>query len=148
MGSVPKTAAPARELPPRETIVNPAEPSGTGASVVIPLSALADSWPEALRGEILQLKLTDAKLALPVEPIADALKRGRVAFPWKIVRSWIRPQVSAAVSTHDNTVLELPLKVITPVFLARQKEALKTQHKVAIDESIPNLFFGFPQPDA
>ena len=45
-------------------------------------------------------------------------------------------------------MLDLPLKVVTPLFLARQKEANKSQEKVAIDETIPNLFFGFPQTEA
>src|SRR5205814_7406121 len=48
---------------------------------------------------------------------------------------------------QDNVVLDLPLKLITPLFLARQKEANKSQEKVAIDETIPNLFFGFPQTE-
>src|SRR5262249_16981652 len=42
----------------------------------------------------------------------------------------------------------LPLKIIAPLFLARQTAAQKTQHKVAIDAEIPNLFFGLPKPDA
>jgi predicted regulator of Ras-like GTPase activity (Roadblock/LC7/MglB family) len=53
----------------------------------------------------------------------------------------------AGASQHDNTVVELPLKVIAPLFLARQKDGAKAQQKVAIDEEIPNLFFGFPQPE-
>jgi predicted regulator of Ras-like GTPase activity (Roadblock/LC7/MglB family) len=44
-------------------------------------------------------------------------------------------------------VLELPLKIVAPLFLARQREATKAQSKVAIDEDIPDLFFGFPQGD-
>jgi predicted regulator of Ras-like GTPase activity (Roadblock/LC7/MglB family) len=44
-------------------------------------------------------------------------------------------------------VLELPLKVVAPPFLARQKEAAKLQKKISIDEDIPNLFFGFAQPE-
>jgi predicted regulator of Ras-like GTPase activity (Roadblock/LC7/MglB family) len=43
-------------------------------------------------------------------------------------------------------VLELPLKVVAPLFLNRQKEIGKSQQRVAIDDNIPNLFFGFPQP--
>ena len=45
-------------------------------------------------------------------------------------------------------VLELPLKVVAPPFLARQKEAAKLQKKVSVDDEIPNLFFGFPRPEA
>src|SRR5206468_4275975 len=49
-------------------------------------------------------------------------------------------------SPHENTALELPLKVVAPVFLARQKDSVSSQQKAAVDEDIPDLFFGFPQP--
>jgi predicted regulator of Ras-like GTPase activity (Roadblock/LC7/MglB family) len=42
-------------------------------------------------------------------------------------------------------LLELPLRVVAPPFLAKQKEA-KLQKKVVVDQEIPNLFFGFPRP--
>ena len=45
-------------------------------------------------------------------------------------------------------MLELPLKIVAPLFLARQHEANKAKKKVSIDEDIPNLFFGFPQPES
>jgi predicted regulator of Ras-like GTPase activity (Roadblock/LC7/MglB family) len=109
---------------------------------------LAEGWPEALRHEIGQLNLADAKVVLPAATVEQALKRGRVAFPWKVLRSWIKPAPLPAVSAHDNAVLELPLKVIAPLFLNRQKDSSKPHQKVAIDEGIPNLFFGFPQPGA
>jgi predicted regulator of Ras-like GTPase activity (Roadblock/LC7/MglB family) len=51
------------------------------------------------------------------------------------------------VSAHDNLVLELPLKIVAPPFLARQKEAGKLQKKVCVDDDIPNLFFGCPRPE-
>ena len=126
---------------------NPAgEPSS--ASLPVALAALAEGWPEALRHEIVQLSLAEARVALPVELVETALKRGRVAFPWKVLRSWIRPAPLPTVSVHDSTELELPLKVIAPLFLARQKESAKHQQKVDVDEAIPNLFFGFPRPEA
>jgi predicted regulator of Ras-like GTPase activity (Roadblock/LC7/MglB family) len=88
----------------------------------------------------------EAKVSLPVEMMEQALKRGKVAFPWKALRSWIKPAPLPAVSVHDNVALDLPLKLIAPLFLNRQQDAGKAHQKVAIDENIPNLFFGFPQP--
>jgi predicted regulator of Ras-like GTPase activity (Roadblock/LC7/MglB family) len=117
------------------------------SSLIVPLAALAEGWPEALRLEIVQLSLADAKVSLPASTVEEALKRGRVAFPWKTLRSWIRSAPPTA-SAHDAMPLELPLRVIAPLFLARQKAAEKYQQKTEIDESIPNLFFGFPQPNA
>ncbi len=114
---------------------------------MVGLTALAEGWPEAVRQEIVQLNLVDAKVGLPAEAVERALKQGRIAFTWKMLRSWIKPSPLPAVSANDGAVLELPLRVVAPLFLERQSEAAKSQQKVCIDENIPNLFFGFPQPE-
>ncbi len=111
------------------------------------MTALAESWPEAIRKEIVEFKLVDTKVALPMLAIEQALKQGRIVFSWKALRSWIKPPTAQVISALDSTALELPLKVVAPMFLARQREAAKPQQKIAIDEDIPNLFFGFPQPE-
>lgn len=118
-----------------------------GEPLLVSLSALAEGWPEAVRKEILDFKLADAKVALPAAAIEQALKQGRIAFSWKTLRFWVKPTVPTVVSEHDATVLELPLKVVAPVFLLRQHDHNKNKQKVAVDEEIPNLFFGFPQPE-
>jgi predicted regulator of Ras-like GTPase activity (Roadblock/LC7/MglB family) len=115
--------------------------------MAVSLDALAESWPEAVRKEIAGLNLVDARLALPLSVIDQALRRGRIAFSWKTLRSWIKPAVSAAASAQDGVVLELPLRIIAPLFLARRRETDGARRKVAIDEAIPDLFFGFPQPE-
>jgi len=86
-------------------------------------------------------------VALPFEAVERGLKQGRITFTWKILRSWITPSPLPTVSAHDGAVLELPLKSVAPLFLARQNEFAKSKPKVNIDEKIPNLFFGFPQPE-
>jgi len=99
-----------------------------------------------LRLEIVQLNLQNAQVALPVNLIEPALKRGRVIFPWQTLRSWIRPK-PPGVSTHDGIELELPLKVLAPLCLPRQKKEIKPKTQPSLPpSSIPNLFFGFPQP--
>ncbi len=147
--SVPSHTAPVLPL---HTVPTPPAPAPTPGSeplrLMVGLTSLAEIWPEALRQEIVQLNLVDAKVALPADLVENALKRGRVAFPWKVLRSWIKPAPLPSVSAHDAAELELPLKVLAPLFLARQKAAHKEQQKVAIDAEIPNLFFGFPKPEA
>jgi predicted regulator of Ras-like GTPase activity (Roadblock/LC7/MglB family) len=112
------------------------------------LAPLAEAWPEPVRKEIVQLGLVDAKVALPMELIDRALRQGRVSFTWRMVRAWLRPSPPPSVSPNDGTILELPLKIVAPLFLAKQREASKPQAKLTVDEDIPNLFFGFPQPDS
>jgi predicted regulator of Ras-like GTPase activity (Roadblock/LC7/MglB family) len=134
--------APATPAPLYATV--PSDP----APLLVGVISLAEGWPEAIRQELVQLNLVDAKVMLPAEIVERALKQGRVAFTWKTLRSWIKPAPLPTVSVHDGVVLELPLKVVAPLFLARQKEAARLQKKVAVDDDIPNLFFGFPQPEA
>jgi len=106
--------------------------------------------------EIAQMSLLNAQVALPVDLVEPALKRGRVTFPWRNLRAWINPPVTA-VSIHDGLELELPLKVIAPLFLAKQGRPVQisqspaapaTAAPAALPPEIPNLFFGFPQPQA
>ena len=162
----PAPSAPVRAVPspalrlahdPSEGVRPPiASPSVTEPSAavseqepfVVQLSALAEGWPEAVRKEIVQLNIVDARVALPPDAVERALKVGRIAFSWKMVRSWLTPGARQSVSSHDGAVLELPLKVVAPLFLARQREASRAQQRVTVDDEIPNLFFGSPQSEA
>jgi predicted regulator of Ras-like GTPase activity (Roadblock/LC7/MglB family) len=125
----------------------PPKPADDPNPLLVSLTSLAEGWPEAVRHELVQLNLVDAKVALPAEVVERALKQGRVAFTWKTLRSWIKPAPLPAVSAHDSLMLELPLKIVAPPFLARQKEASKLQKKIVVDVEIPNLFFGSPKPE-
>ncbi len=117
------------------------------AAISAPLAALSEHWPEGLRLEIIQSDLAHAQVLLPVNLIEPALKRGRITLTWRNLRSLIRP-APPAVSVHDGIELELPLNVIAPLFFARQKTAARPQSVTAPPTDIPNLFFGFPQPEA
>jgi len=124
-----------------------AQPVKEGPSLSVTLVALSEKWPEAVRQEIEHLAMADSTVALPVDTVESALKRGKVVFPWKTVRSWVRPPVAVAASANDAVSIELPLKIIAPLFLSRVKEG-KPHQKVMVDEEIPNLFFGFPQGES
>jgi hypothetical protein len=120
-------------------------PAQEAPSILAPLAALSEEWPESLRLEIMQLNLGNAHVALPIYLIEPALRRGRIVFSWHHVRSWIRP--TPPVSVHDTMELELPLKVIAPLFLPAKKAEVRPQAKAEVPpSSVPNLFFGFPQP--
>lgn len=128
--SLPKPTVPvARPLPslpsnvPRPAVavtpppVIPVVSAGAG-SFFIALDALASAWPDGVRQELAQLKIPEAKVALPANEICEGLKRGRIQFPWRMLRSWIQPTpIYATPSPHDNAVLELPLRTLTPLFL-------------------------------
>jgi predicted regulator of Ras-like GTPase activity (Roadblock/LC7/MglB family) len=140
-------AAPAPASTAEPAAVRSAKPT-EATGIMVGLTALAESWPEAVRKEIVQWNLVDARVALPMEGIEQGLKQGKIAYSWKTVRSWLTPAVLAEFSPNDNIVVELPLKIVAPLFLARQREVTESRQKVAVDAEIPNLFFGFPQSEA
>ena len=138
-------AAPVSTSP--SPVVQPTKQGVVSEPLVVSLASLAESWPEEVRKEIISLSLAEAKIGLPTNAVEQALRQGRICFSWKTIRSWVKPAVPAVSSNHDAAVLDLPLKVVAPLFLDRQRAAAKAKPKVSIDEEIPNLFFGFPQPE-
>ena len=128
-------------LPPSRQFSEPVPPT-----IFASLSDLSENWPEELRNEISRSPLADASVPLAGNIIELGLKRGRVAMTWKQLRTLAQP--SSTASANDNLELELPLKVIAPLFLAAKKNLQKAQPKVSVSPEIPDLFFGFPQPSA
>lgn len=140
---------PTQPAAPTPAAAHASTPARNGSeTLLVTLTTVAEGWPDAVRKEVVDWNLVDAKLGLPANLVEQSLKQGRIVFSWKMLRGWIRPAVPAAASPNDSVSLELPLKVVAPLFLARQQERTKAQPKVTVDEDIPNLFFGFPQPDA
>lgn len=104
---------------------------------------LAEHWPEELKNEISHSALANLSVPLAGELIAAGLKRGRVTMTWKQLRTLAKP--SSPVSPNDTLELNLPLKIIAPMFFAAQKNAQRSQTKSTVSAEIPDLFFGFPQ---
>ena len=138
---VPRAMQPAKAETPA---VAPAPTSA--AKLFAPLATIAATWSDALRQELMQLNRGDAQLAMPVDLIEASLKRGRVSFAWKTLRTWIYPAVPPGMSAYDAAEVELPLSVVAPLFLARQKEFGHSQ-RITVDAAIPDLFFGSPKPE-
>jgi len=111
----PRTPVPTAPAPTPQTA--PVAPLAK-ESFLIALDVVASSWPDGVRQELAQLKIPDAKVALPPVDVCEGLKRGRIQFPWRTLRSWIQPTpFYATPSPHDDAMLELPLRTLTPLFL-------------------------------
>jgi predicted regulator of Ras-like GTPase activity (Roadblock/LC7/MglB family) len=144
--AITPTPAPASAPAPKPAPASPipAAPADPEQKIIsAPLAALAEKWPEALRREITEWNLANAQVALPLDALAPAMKRGRVTFAWRDLRSWVRPTPAAAASVHDSAELELPLKVIAPLFLEQQTLPARKQSRLTIDQSMPSPFSGF-----
>jgi len=101
---------------------------------------IAAGWPAGVRQELAQLKMPDAKIAFPAIEICEGLKRGRVQYPWKTLRTWLQPApFYASPSPHDEVVIELPLRTLTPLFLEFIR-ANASDRNVASAEGITDFF--------
>jgi len=117
--ATPTTTAHHVHTPKPSTAV--ARTSGTAAFLKASISESSTGWPEGLRREINVLGISG--LALPTDDIGVALKTGRVTYPWKLLRTWAMPAAILKHSAYDETLLTLPLSVITPLFLSAQSRA-------------------------
>lgn len=106
----------------------------------VPLSSVSPGWPVEVREEIEQMNLAFGSLALPVSEVEQGLKTGQVIFAWKDVHSWIRPAVASKPSlAYGEMLLELPLKVLAPLFLGQHRPA-PPQRRMVVGEDIPDVF--------
>ncbi len=113
-------------------------PASVQEPVKAPLAAIARNWPEAMRREIMASHLA-AIVQIPYTELEAAMKRGKATFTWKQLRMWASPRPITAMVEHDEAVLELPLPVLTPLFLARLSGPEKAKPVPAGGE-IPDVF--------
>jgi len=118
-------------------------------AITIPLSALSAAWPGTVRAEFAKFKCADSLVAFPEHLLQAKMKQGKVAFHWQTIRGWLQPAPPTTISKHDNTLLNLPLEVIMPLFVSRLKHSQRApQPRVVVDETIPALFGPEANPDA
>jgi predicted regulator of Ras-like GTPase activity (Roadblock/LC7/MglB family) len=117
-------------------------PSDVSGAIRVELQRLMDNWPQAVAEEVAELGLKDQFVELPMAEIEAGLRSGKIVFTWNQVRSWM-PAVAKVIATspNDSAPLELPLRVIAPLFLAQKKVGgASPKVKSADFEAIPNLF--------
>ncbi len=147
-GPIPKPAAvtapaPAKPLPKNPLPKTPAPaaaPRSNGETFLIDVAVVASGWPEEIRQELASMKLPGARLAIPATDICEGLQRRHVQFPWGSLRRWLQPQPPfEGSSPFDGVVLELPLSVITPLFLEYIR-SIPAQTKVPAADTITDFF--------
>ncbi len=116
--------------------------TGPTEYISVPLAAITTGWPEPIRHALAGLNAPDATLQLPAAETEQALKRGKVVFPWKRLKSLVRPPLKTALAPAlDDLQLELPLPAIAPLFMAQRKNAT-VQRKYDVGADIPDVFSG------
>jgi predicted regulator of Ras-like GTPase activity (Roadblock/LC7/MglB family) len=93
-----------------------------------------------VRQEIARGEWDLAMVMFPTERLEPGMKSGRISFTWGEVRQWLNPPIGSVPSPNTDAPVELPLKVIAPLFLASRRPA--AQKKVTVGEDIPDIFGG------
>jgi predicted regulator of Ras-like GTPase activity (Roadblock/LC7/MglB family) len=137
--SAPKPAVPSLPVPSMPAADETAA-AANGQVLRIPLVHISQDWSAGVRQELAKLPLNEALLAVPISLLEQALKSGQVQFAWRRLSAWIEPAVPPGMLTIGaETLLELPLKIVAPLFLAR-RHPTATQRKVSLAEDIPDVF--------
>jgi predicted regulator of Ras-like GTPase activity (Roadblock/LC7/MglB family) len=103
------------------------------------LKDIAQGWPEAVQNEIVELDLVQAACGFPLSGIGQALKQGVIHYSWQQIRAFIKSAPHLAPSVHGETILQLPLQVIAPLYMARAAED-QDQQKIPVGQDIPDVF--------
>jgi predicted regulator of Ras-like GTPase activity (Roadblock/LC7/MglB family) len=114
-------------------------PMALGDGVTVKLSSIYEMWPEPVRQEISQSRWNEASVSLPMNRLEAAMKTGRVTFPWGDLSQWLDAPPPSAPSPNRETYVELPLKVIAPLFLSHRKSP-GAQTKLVVAENLPDVF--------
>ncbi|MBC8003255.1 MAG: hypothetical protein H7X97_11780, partial [Opitutaceae bacterium] len=104
------------------------------------LPDISAAWPEVVRNEITSLSREQSLVALPFDLVDRGLRSGRVLFTWKQIGEWLKPEPITA-SPHGDEMVEIPLAVIAPRFLAQFKPG-RPQKKITIGDNVPDIFTG------
>lgn len=119
-------------------------------SIKLPLAQISVDWPETIREELANAD-PEACVEFPGAELGRALKRGKVALPWRQLRQWIVPALSTPGDLlYSDALLELPLPVVAPLFMAAAAASPspgssrlaenEPGRRVTVDEKIPVLF--------
>ena len=114
-------------------------PKSDKPPLFLPLAPLSYTWPAEICGEITAFDPA-TKVALDSDAVATGLARGKVSFTWGEILAGLTPAPSEPTAIDEATVLQLPLKVVAPAFLAASGKDRAERKTVQVDDSIPALF--------
>lgn len=115
-------------------------PAPTPECVSVAFAKVAGGFSKTALGELARhAAFSRATLRLPLAELEPAVARGRIVFDWKQLQQWLSEPL--AVSIGAETMVELPLPVIVPLFLAAKKPASRAAEAAPeIAAEIPDIF--------
>ncbi len=88
--------------------------------------------------EIQTLRLSESLINIPIKELEPLIKSGKVIYNWGKIFSWIFPLPQSTASNPD-TPIEIPLKIITPLFLSKVTISIPKK-AVTLNDTIPDIF--------
>jgi hypothetical protein len=105
------------------------------------------SLPPEICKELGDVDIDSSSTALPMAQVEEMLKIGKVLFTWADLANWLTPPLPRPPSQSASSLLiELPLKVIAPIFMAQHR--VGSQKRADVGEGIPDLFQSGNEPAA
>ncbi len=135
-------AVPVATIPSFQKPTAPIGPVSMKGSAVLPmpLDKLAPVLPPEICKELGDVDVSATSISLPMAQVESMLKSGKVLFTWGDITSWLTPPLPRPPSNSAASLLiELPLKIIAPVFMAHHR-AGGAQKRADVGEGIPDLF--------
>jgi hypothetical protein len=148
--SLPKIPAAAAKKPlatpaattassPKPSAVSPGTSAKDQATLAVPLPKLVPFLPPEICKELGDVDVEGSSTAVPMSQLEEMLKSGKVLFTWGELSGWLTPPLPRPPSQSASTLLiELPLKVMAPIFMAQHRAG--SQKKADVGEGIPDLF--------
>jgi hypothetical protein len=128
-----------------EASTPPAAESGASSEVIgepvtVPWKDLVSKLPDELREIFARQPISPKAIAFPLSMVESGLKRGKVRFSWTQICGWFSPQMpSFARVLAPETMVDIPLPLIAPLFLAKAKN-IPAARPLTPREEIPDLF--------
>ena len=122
---------------------SPVAPVAEKEVLEVALSAISESWPATVLQAVAEFQLQGATVFLPMSRLEAGLKAGRVVFTWGEVCHWLQPAPPEQSLANRQVAVELPLKVVAPLFLTRRRPGAaprKLTEAANIADHIPVLF--------
>jgi predicted regulator of Ras-like GTPase activity (Roadblock/LC7/MglB family) len=136
----PAAAQPLPRIPATSKKTATAAPKITG-EIAVPLQAVCEGWVDEVRAQLVDVDVAACQIIVPLEFLEPAMKSGRILFSWQEVAGWIQPPLTIPPTPKvGEMAVELPLKVLAPLFMAYHRNG--GGKRVEVDETIPDLFGG------
>lgn len=124
-------------LKPKLPVSEATSTAGSG-TFNIAMMDLAEHWAKSGKKELENLYKNT--LEIPVAILERALKTGKLVFPWREVRPWVKVTPGNTLpAIPDDFQVDLPLAVVAPRFLQLHGTG-KPRKRVEVSQEIPDLF--------